>query len=63
MRGHASRPPRFYSKKYELTDPIKFNNLKLKRRASIDRDKNTDEALAVAEEVKLASIKNLKRSL
>ncbi len=76
VRGNKSKPPRFYDKFLESSDPDMLENLKLARSKRADKtymlnvrgkkiavSDNSPRRLAVKEQVKLAQIKNLKRNL
>jgi hypothetical protein len=61
----VSKPPRYYDKLLEKTDPEMYEQIKSirKREANKNAEDNTDERLLVKEQVKLAQIKTLKRDL
>lgn len=62
--GLKCRPPRYYDKKLDLTDPDLLCKLKEKRRERAKSSPhNTPERLAVRRRVKLAQLKQLKRRL
>lgn len=65
MRGIKMLPARYYGSLYELENPEGFKKLKLDRvrRASAFADDNDSFRLAVKEEVKLAQIRTLRRSM
>lgn len=60
--GFKALPPKFYDKKYELTNPVEFATMK---QARVDRAKaspdNTPERLAVRHEILKRKLKLLKR--
>lgn len=62
--GMKAKPPRYYDKLFELTDPRMSSIIKSDRkyRAGLSPD-NTPERLRAREVVKLAQLKQLKRSL
>lgn len=65
MRGFAMKPPKYYSSLYEISNPIDYDQVKherwLKARERIDD--NTPDRLLIKEQVKLAKLKSLKRSI
>lgn len=65
MRGHAQYPPRYYDKLYARIDQAGMENFKHGRymEALLHRDNQTDERLAVQEQVQAARTKTLKRGL
>lgn len=63
IKGVDTKPARFYDSLYELVDPDGFKRIKLARVLAVRRDDNTDERLAVKEEVKLAQVRTLSSSL
>lgn len=65
MNGRAYRPPRYYSEKFKLSDPVSFDVIKAARlkRAMECVDDCTPERLAVREIVKTAALSVRKRSL
>lgn len=65
MRGKAMRPPRYYDRLYELTDPAGMEDIKWTRelKAAQYLDDNSQDRLDIREAVKIASIRNLKRTL
>jgi len=65
VRGRAMRPPKFYDTRYEILDPISFDQLKQNRilNAKNHIDNNTPDRLQTRERVQLASLKNLPRNL
>lgn len=64
MRGMKMKPPKYYDRQYELTNPKEFEKMKMQRRvaAKSRSEDSTPERLAVREKVKLAKIKQLKRT-
>ena len=65
LRGKQMRPPRFYDSLYEISDPVMFNSMKLARAVNADSRKadNTDERLAVKEEIKQSKLSLLSRPM
>ena len=65
IRGKKFRPPRYYDRQYELTDPEDFEMLKLKRleASKAHADDNTPERLAVKEKVFAAQLSQLTRNV
>lgn len=65
QNGHEAPVPKRYDRRIEQESPEELSKRKLARRARAARDKanNTPERLAVREEVKLAQISTLTRSL
>lgn len=65
MRGIEMRPPRFYDRRFELEDPERLAELKAarKKKALQFKEHNTDERLRVREQVKLAQVNQLRRSV
>lgn len=65
VNGVKARPPRYYDNKYEIVDPDRFARLKARRvrNARKHEHNNTPDRLKVREEVQLARIKSLKRSV
>jgi hypothetical protein len=65
VKGKKRKTPRYYDKQLEKKDPDLLEELKYLRtvKAAERRQDNTDERLAVREEVKLATIKPLKRGM
>ena len=64
-RGTPAKPPRFYDKLLyrnfpDLVDDVKFSRY---AKAMLRQDDETDERLAVREQVALARVSNLPRSL
>lgn len=65
IRGKVEcKPPRYYGNKYELTDPYQYDKIRASRKekAKASPD-NSWSRLAVREQVKLAELKFLKRTL
>lgn len=65
MRGKQMRPPKFYDRQFELTNPSDFRRIKSNRivNAKEFADDNTPERLKVREKVAEARLKNLPRKL
>lgn len=63
IKGVDTKPCKFYDSVYEVEDPESFKTVKLARVFRVDRSDNTEERLAVKEEVKLAQIRSLSSSL
>lgn len=65
VKGKKRKTPRYYDKQLEKKDPDRLEGLKHLRtiKAQERRHDSTDERLAVREQVKLATIKPLKRDL
>lgn len=65
MRGLPMKPPKYYDKLYELTEPEKYDIIKEKRKKQMDKkyDDNSPRRLRDKETVKKAQINNLKRKL
>lgn len=64
VNGRVSKPSRYFLKRLELTDPDLFERVKAVRAENVPAwIEGTGERLRVKEEVKLAQIKMLKRSL
>lgn len=65
LRGKIMRPPRFYDKQLEASDPVLYEKIKLDRKAQALQNAadNTDARLKVKETCKLAQFKLLKRGL
>lgn len=59
------KPPRYYDTQFELLYPHEMDDLKLSRELSAEKrlDNNTVERLAVREQVQLARLSKLKKSL
>lgn len=64
-KGKKMRSPRYYDRLLEEQDESKFQRIKHKRRkaAKLHSDNNTDERLAIREEVLRAKLKHFKRGL
>ena len=65
INGKKVKPPRYYDKKYAMSDPFDFDELEF-HRFSRSREKlhdNTPERLAVRKEVLEAKLSKLKRNL
>ena len=64
-RGFESKPPRFYDKLLDRNFPDLVDDVKFSRytKAMLRQDDETDERLAVREQVALARVSNLPRSL
>lgn len=65
MRGKEMKPPRYYDKMFELGDPEGFAKIKEERvaEARARAGNSTSERLAVREEVAVAKLSQLKRSI
>ncbi|MEO5368178.1 MAG: hypothetical protein H7831_17865 [Magnetococcus sp. WYHC-3] len=65
IRGKVMKPPKFYDKILELTDPTQFKKIKASRTAKgyARKADSTPERLKVRETVKKAQLKSLKRGL
>jgi len=63
MSGRPCRPPRYYDNLLDKEDPDLLESLKLKRAAKVSYSESTDERLRVKEEVKIAEVSKLKRTL
>lgn len=63
FRGRSMRPPKYYDKLLEAVLPNLFDDIKFRRTTNVNLNPldNTPERLAVREEVKRASISQLKR--
>lgn len=63
--GIKSSIPRFYNNKYEISHPIQFKKLKLKRLDAMSEQwrENTPYRLRVRERIKNTQIRNLKRNM
>lgn len=62
-KGKKYRLPRFYDNLYELEEPGMFKEMKEKRIQNIHHEDQTRKRLRAREEVKLAQLNQLKRSL
>lgn len=65
VRGHESKSPRYYDKRYSKLDPFGHEAMIFERElASLERwEDQTDERLKVREQVATARIRSLKRTL
>lgn len=64
IRGKKMKPPKYYTGKYELTNPEEFSILKAQRKQqSADNPNNTWQRLPVREKCQQERFKQLKRSL
>lgn len=65
VKGRSVKPPKFYDKQLELTNPEMFETIKEERLAQADLHSlhNTRRRLAVRKKVKQAQIQQLKRKL
>lgn len=65
LRGKQMRPPRFYDKQLEKSDPALYEKIKLDRKAEAVKNApdNTTRRLLTKEQCKLAQFKQLKRGL
>lgn len=67
LKGRRFKPPKFYDRLFEITDPDEFARIKAARIAAASTDKaildSAGDRLRVREKVKLARISQLKRSL
>lgn len=65
IRGKEMRPPKFYDRIYEITNPIEFEEIKYKRHEAAQKhvDNNTPERLEVRKAVQEARLNNLVRGL
>jgi len=65
LRGKIMRPPRYYDKQLEVTNPKLYEKIKLDRKTQALNNSadNTDARLKVKETCKLAQFKLLKRGL
>lgn len=62
--GHPAKPPKYYDKLLEKSDPMLYQDLKDRREFALStapKHDRTDKRLAVSEVVKLAQIGSLKR--
>lgn len=64
VREKKMKPPKYYQKLYEHTDPSEFDKIKMKRKKKAKENAldNTPERLHVKETVKKLNLKQLKRS-
>ena len=65
VRGKETKPPKFYDRLLERTDPEAWENLQFERDAAarLNFPDNTDERLLVKETIKTAAISTFRRSL
>lgn len=69
VRGRSCKPPKFYDRRLEQTDPEMYQLLKEQREFALEQDlirngpEYSEARLAVKETVKLAQIQSLKRKL
>lgn len=65
MRGKKMRPPKFYDNRYEIVDPLGFEEVKYNRHLQSLKhvDNSTPDRLKVREAVKLKAIERLIRPL
>ena len=65
FRGREMRPPKYYDSRCESAQPALYEDIKFKRQLGAVKlsSDNTRERLYVREEVKIASISRLFRSL
>lgn len=65
VRGKKMLPPKFYDKKYEISNPDEFNAIKRKRllNSKDHADNNTTDRLKVRETVQYARFQRLRRKL
>jgi len=63
VRGHPSKPPRYYDKLLEMVDASALEEIKAERAKGITYEDNTPERLAVREKVALARLNLKKRQL
>lgn len=65
VRGHQSKSPKYYDKKFKVMSPLEYEDLQHHReiQALSRSSDNTKERLADKEKVTLARIKSLKRTL
>jgi len=65
INGRPMRPPKYYDRQYELTDPKTFRNIRGARvvRAKTHADDNTPERLSDREKVQQAQAKQLPRNI
>lgn len=65
LNGVKMRPPRFYDNRFEILDPQRMDAIRAKRAREGKKcvDNNTTDRLIVREQVKLAQLKQLKRSI
>jgi len=65
IRGKEMKPPKFYDNQYELLNPFEMEHIKFLREQNALKhvDNSTPERLAVREQVTLAKLARLKRTL
>lgn len=63
VRGHATKPPRYYDTQLEKRNPELMAQIKKDRISEVDRSDNTPRRLAAKEQVQHARIKSLKRTI
>jgi len=65
VNGQATRPPRYYSSKFQSQEPVQFSDIKIKRQKQAEKHNanNTPERLNQKHKVKLAQIAHLRRKL
>lgn len=65
LRGRKMRPPKFYDRQFEITDPDLFQSNKIarKRAAKLHIDDQTPDRLSVRERLHIARLKKLPRKL
>lgn len=65
INGRKVPPPRYYSNQFELLDPMEMEQIKFEREqnALLHIDNNTPERLIIREQVHLAKLSQLKRTL
>jgi hypothetical protein len=65
MRGRLMKPPRYYDRQLQIDDGFTYDEIKSKREdlAKLNLDDNTSKRLLVKEQVALARISKLKRSI
>jgi len=63
VRGHETKPPRYYDNLLGKSNPALLEKIKKKREQDVDRKDNTPRRLAAKEQVQQARIKSLKRTI
>lgn len=63
VNGGVMKPPRYYDNLLDRDDPDLLESLKIDRAAKVSWKESTVDRLMIKEQVKLAQIKSLKRSL
>lgn len=65
LRGKKMRPPKFYDRQYELTEPENYESIKRarKKNAAKHEENNTPDRLKVRQKVAEARLKKLPRKL